>query len=252
MQVEKNLNNRKEFPPFFELYNFCNNYIEVFNKHELYKYSLPEGINSIEYNNYGGMTDSLIHEIRNNSSGKTIIFPSSLWYLSGSIFGDISIKDIKLNERIISIGPVVFVNQILKNVTFPSSLESIEGNSFNYKEIENLTFIDFKNSKLLYNLLFSEEDKYKQVLFNLYTCAYDKNIGVYMEPHIWHLRLTDNDSNEFIIYDDDLEFKDTTGKREVTLSMDDIPYIREHLIKVIKEETGFDFKECNKEKSLKK
>lgn len=252
MQVEKNLNNRKEFPPFFELYNFCNNYIEVFNKHELYKYSLPEGINSIEYNNYGGMTDSLIHEIRNNSSGKTIIFPSSLWYLSGSIFGDISIKDIKLNERIIAIGPVVFVNQILKNVTFPASLTSIECNSFNYKEIENLTFIDFKNSKLLYNLLFSEEDKYKQVLFNLYTCAYDKNIGVYMAPYISRLILTDNDSNEFTIYDDDLEFKDTTHKREVTLSMDDVKYIREHLIKVIKEKTGFDFKECNKEKSLKK
>lgn len=260
MQVEKELYKRKEFPPFFELFRYCNKYykyIEGFYEDRINSsrnnYILPDGICSIEYSNYDGLkNNALINKLRENSSGKTIIFPSSLWYLSGSIFGDISIKDIKLNEGITYIGPIVFINQNLKNVVFPSSLESIEGNSFDYEKIENLTFIDFKNSKLLYNLLFSEEDKYKQVLFNLYTCAYDKNIGVYMAPYISRLILTDNDSNEFIIYDDDLEFKDTTHKREVTLSMDDVKYIREHLIKVIKEKTGFDFKECNKEKSLKK
>ncbi len=251
MQVEKKLNNRKEFPPFFELYNFCNNYIREFDDLPTNKYVLPSGISSIEYGIYDSL-NPLIREIREKSRDKIVFFPPSLWWISGSIFGNTPIKSIILNEGITYIGPVVFVNQILKNVTFPASLTSIECNSFNYKEIENLTFLDFKNSKLLYNLLFSEEDKYKQVLFNLYTCAYDKNIGVYMAPYISRLILTDNDSNEFIIYDSDLEFKDTTGKREVTLSMDDIPYIREHLIKVIKEETGFDFKECNKEKSLKK
>ena len=248
----------KDFELALELYNYCSDnmdidfYVDDIHNQYQYKYILPEGISEIKYDNCGVITDLLLNKIRLNSDGKNIVFPSSLKSLSGCIFGNIYIRSIELNQGITSIGPVVFANQILKNVTFPSSLELIEGNSFNYKEIENLTFIDFKNSKLLYNLLFSEEDKYKQVLFNLYTCAYDKNIGVYMEPHIWHLRLTDNDSNEFIIYDSDLEFKDTTGKREVTLSMDDIPYIREHLIKVIKEETGFDFKECNKEKSLKK
>ena len=260
MQVEKEFNKRKEFPPFFELFRYCNKYckyIEGFYEDRIiflrYRYTLPDGICSIEYSNYDCLKiNPLIRKIRENSSEKIIFFPSSIWRLSGSIFGDTSIKGITLNEGINSIGPVVFVNQTLKYVTFPSSLESIEANSFDYQKIEDLTFLDFKNSKLLYNLLFSEEDKFIQILFNLYTCGYDKNIGIFLTPFISRLILTDKDSNEFIFYGDDLEFNSVLNKGEISLSMDDVKYIREHLIKVIKEKTGFDFKECKKEKSLKK
>lgn len=247
----------KDFELAFELYNYCSGnididfYVDDIHDQYLYKYTLPEGISEIKYDNSSVITDSLLYKIRQNSIGKKIVFPSSLKSLSGCIFGYISIRSIELNQGIISIGPVVFVNQILKEITFPSSLESIEGNSFDYKKIENITFLDFKNSKLLYNLLFSEEEKYKQALFNLFTCSYISTRGILITPRIHNLILNDNDSN-VNIYRHQIEFKDTTGKREISLSINDIPYIREHLIKVIKEKTGFNFKEYHEEKILKK
>ena len=248
----------KVFELALDLYNYCYSnskfidffYVDDMYDQLLYKYTLPEGISEIKYDNSSVITDSLLYKIRQNSSGKKIVFPSSLKSLSGCIFGYISIRSIELNQGIISIGPVVFVNQILKEITFPSSLESIEGNSFDYKKIENITFLDFKNSKLLYNLLFSEEEKYKQALFNLFTCSYISTRGILITPRIHNLILNDNDSN-VNIYRHQIEFKDTTGKREITLSINDIPYIREHLIETIREKTGFDYKECNKEKNKK-
>ena len=132
-------------------------------------YYLPEGIEAI--------IEGVLHQdrefityIQKKSDDKVVVLPSTLKEIYIDVFGPAEIKDIVLNNGLEYIGRNVFLKQNLKKISFPKSLYKIELNSFNYNELKEIEFQDYKESKLLYNLLYeynTQNISIIQILFNV-------------------------------------------------------------------------------------
>lgn len=243
-----------KYPNIYNLYKLIKQ-IEK-NNHENNVYKLPEGIKEIngDYGYMSSLTYPLLKIIKEKAKDKKIIFPSSLRKITGDIFANTpnsyNIKGVVLNEGLEIIGPEVFDRQNIENVVIPPSVKEISNNSFNYSEIKDLEFIDFKESKLLHNLLYNNNVPYRELFFYLFNC--DINFNIKTKFH--KVYLIDENGKKYIIYKNELEFKSviSSDKGLSEVYWHDIPNIRSNFIRVIKQKTGFEFKEYQKQKILKK
>lgn len=243
------------YPNIYKLYRLIKEVEKNNQENDIYK--LPEGIK--ELNGYWGQMTSysmssykylILKIIREKAKDEKIIFPSSLRKITGDIFANTpldsyNIKGVVLNEGLEIIGPEVFDKQNIKNVIIPPSVKEISNNSFNYYKIEVLEFINFKESKLLYNLLYNNNVPYRELFFYLFHCDIYFNI----KPKFHKIYLIDENEKKYIIYKNELEFKSviSSNKGLPEVYWNDIPKIRSNFIRVIKQKTDFDFKDYQEE-----
>ena len=171
-------------------------------------------------------------------------------YIEGSIFETIKLKILKFNEGLEHIDGFAFYNQDACKVVIPSTLEDINIGTFNWEKINDLEFTNFKNSKLLYNLLYNNKVPYRELFFKLFTCDINFNI----KPKFHKIYLIDENEKKYIIYKNELEFKSviSSNKGLSEVYWNDIPNIRSNFIRVIKQKTGIDFKDYQEEINYKK
>ena len=248
-----------KYPNIYKLYKLIKEVENNNQENNIYK--LPEGIK--ELNGYWGQMTSynmssykylILKIIREKAKDRKIIFPSSLRKITGDIFANTpldsyNIKDVVLNEGLEIIGPEVFDRQNIENVVIPPSVKEISDNSFYYSKIKDLEFTNFKESKLLYNLLYNNNVPYRELFFKLFNCDINFNI----KPNFYKIYLIDENGKKYIIYKNELEFKSviSSNKGLSEVYWNDIPNIRSNFIRLIAQKTKSNFKEYNKDKCLK-
>ena len=120
-------------------------------------YYLPQGIEKIkDYNNPNN--EKIITKIKKDMEGKTLICPSSLKNIDGSLFKDVNLKDIKFNTGLETIGSKVFSTQIFNSLVLPFSLKQVFSNSVNKTEIKDVYITNYipnynDDYQKIYNIL---------------------------------------------------------------------------------------------------
>ena len=224
-----NWDDLKDIPNFYKLYCLLKKIEKQENIDDDNIYKIPEGITDFGNARYSDV--AILKQIKVEAKGKIVIFPKSLSRLDESLFKPNTIEGVYLNEGLKSLGPHVFKNQYLYEITLPSSLERVTDSSFNYEFAQVLKFSDFKNSKLLCDLLWIEEPWANEVIRSIFYREGIKEIVLYDELN-----------NKYIIDCKDLKFKaniETMRLFPFFVNGDSLT-VREKLHELIKEKTGYD------------
>ena len=208
-------------------------------------YKLPEGIKSMN-GNIGEVKYPFLEYIRDCIKDKIVEFPSTLKTIYGKPFGDVKVNELILNEGLEYIANNAFYNQDALKVVIPSTLENINIGTFNWEKIENLEFTNFKNSKTLKKLLYSNDNQYKEILKKLFKVERDFYSKI-LSGCIC-LRLYDELGQKSAVCSFS-RYSHVINRQDLVLIRDDIELIRTYLIDLIYEETGYKIEPINEEKN---
>lgn len=217
-------------------------------------YYLPEGIKfmdgRIEECDYPYLQD-----IRECIESKSVIFPSSLKVIRGKPFGNVKVDELILNEGLEYISSNAFYNQKAKSVVIPSTLEKIDIGTFNFEEIRDLKFTNFKNSRILSELLYSDSPDYKALVGKMFFIIKD-NMSKTKINSIIFSTLEDELGNSYPLWDEEIiiTLDDYYNNCKTAILETDIKLVREYFLSLIYEETGYKIEPINEEnnKILKK
>ena len=131
------------------------------NNKEKDKYSLPEGIISIDASNktFGYYAK----KVRKEVNGKVVYLPSTLEEITGDLFKDTEVKDIVLNDGIesVSAGALMSRSDNIKSFRIPASLSYCEPGSINLVGCEEIIIGDYDTSNI-----FTEKNLLNGILCN--------------------------------------------------------------------------------------
>ena len=237
----------KEKPIFYDIYSIYHK--ETLNE-ELMRppkiekesdyYYLPKELKSIDCNYKNTVDeDNIINSIRRKSNNKIVVFPSSLESINGDIFGNVVIKNIILNKKLKYIGYNVFKNQEFSKISLPASIERIEDTSFNFNKIKEIEFQDFKNSKLLNNLLYSNNEWVKKLIKKIFRQSYSEDYRPYIECSLSKIVLCDDDN---IIELTKSDILNCINYNVVNLN-NNVDRIQYNLSRLIEQKTGINIKQ---------
>jgi len=218
----------RDKPPFYDIYKLYHKIEKKYNFTDIYYY-LPEGIQAID--NTSGDKELLSH-IKEKSDNKVVVLPSTLKRISGSIFGESVIRDVILNDGLLYIGNFVFLGQKLRSITFPSSLSVIEAFAFNLNELKELVFDDYKNSRLLYFLLFDDTDRSKKILKRIFSFNYDEDYRKIINSKLEKIILCDKEDGNIELTKEELF--------DIYNISNNINEVRSNLVKLIERKTSID------------
>ena len=197
------------------------------------RYHIPEGI--IRLTN-----DERLYKLSENVDNKKVIFPASLESISGGyIFGNASIKDIELNNGLKCIGNGVFLSQEFDHISIPKTIEKIKDTAFNFMKIKEIEFQDFKNSKLLYNLLYSNNEWVKELMTEIFRQSYSEDYRPYIECSLSKIVLCDDDN---IIELTKSDILNCINYNVVNIN-NNLDKVQSNLSNLIEQETGINIKE---------
>ena len=225
----------KDKPPFYDIYKIYNNITD----YKILDYHLPEGIESIYYKLAEDLL--LIFDIRKKSDNRTIVLPSTLKEIEGYIFADTKIRNVILNDGLEYIGQNVFINQDLRRIVIPSSVCLIDNSAFNFKNMEELVFRDFKNSQFLYFILYNDSTFIRHIFKFNYDEDHRKNLNINI--------------NKIILQDKEDGNVEITKKElydTLYYISNDIDKVRHNLAYLIEEKTGIDIRKYHEEKEKQK
>ena len=153
---------------------------------------------------------------------------------------------LKFNEGLEHIDGFAFYNQDACKVVIPSTLEDINIGTFNWEKINDLEFTNFKNSKTLKKLLYSNDTQYKEILKKLFKV--ERDFCSKILSGCICLRLYDEFGQKCEVCNF-RNYSRFAGREDLVLIRDDIELIRTYLIDLIYEETGYKIEPINEEKS---
>ena len=220
---------RRDKPLFYDLYKLYQK--TIFSD----IYYIPPGIIELDEKEIPELT----YNIRKDSDGKLIIFPSTLELIDGDIFALSRLRNIFLNQGLKYIGQDVFKKQYLTKVSFPASVEKIEDTSFNFNTIREIEFQDFKNSRLLYNLLYSNNEWVKVLIHKMFYKVNTEEYQSYIYISLNGIILKDN-VNCYILNKDEISRCINSNIGSFRLYEEKIQY---NLSKLIEQKTGINIKE---------
>ena len=214
-------------------------------------YKIPDGIKGIS--DSGKDNHPFLLTMRKDLENKVkdqddicVVFPFTLRYIEGSIFETIKIKMLKFNEGLEHIDGFAFYNQDACKVVIPSTLKDINIGTFNWEKINELEFTNFKNSKTLKKLLYSNDTQYKEILKKLFKVERDSCSKIHSGCIC--LRLYDEFGQKCEVWNF-RNYSRFARREDLVLIRDDIELIRTYLIDLIYEETGYKIEPINEEKS---
>ena len=225
---------------------------EIMSKEDIKSiYKIPDGIKGIS--DSGKDNHPFLLTMRKDLENKVkdqddicVVFPSTLRYIKGSIFETIKLKILKFNEGLEHIDGFAFYNQDACKVVIPSTLEDINIGTFNWEKINDLEFTNFKNSKTLKKLLYSNDTQYKEILKKLFKV--ERDFFSKIISGCICLRLYDEFGQKCEVWNF-RNYSRFAGREDLVLIRDDIELIRTYLIDLIYEETGYKIEPINEEKS---
>ncbi len=116
------------------------------------EFHFPDGLTRINISDSNlsvcGNENKFINNIRQLCLCKDVIFPPSLCELSGPLFTNMVLESVNFFNGITKISNKVFFDATVKRITFPPSLTTIEGGAFEYAQVVELCFKNYKNSNL--------------------------------------------------------------------------------------------------------
>ena len=222
--------NGKNKPMYYDLYKL---YQKV-NTSD--RYYIPSGLVELDSSSIPELTNKFRSEI----DGKVVIFPQTLEIIRSGppLFGMSKLKDIVLNEGLKYIGNDVFDTQDFTKISLPSSIEKIEEFSFNFPKIKEIEFQDFKNSKLLYNLLYSNNEWVKKLLKRIFRQSYSEDYRPYIECSLKKIVLRDDN----IIELDESDILHCINYNVVNIN-NNLDKVQSNLSNLIEQKTGINIKE---------
>ena len=113
------------------------------------KYYFPEGIEHISLDLFGG--SGVLLNLRKEMEDKIVIMPKSLVSLDTSLFRNVSLEGLYLNDGLEYLMDRSIKCKSLKTLVIPSTLENFSSLILDEGEIETCIFNDFTNSKILNN-----------------------------------------------------------------------------------------------------
>lgn len=230
----------RDKPPFYDIYKLYHKIEKNYKFTDSYYY-LPEGIQVID--DPGGDKELLSH-IEKKSNNKVVVLPSTLKKISGSVFGQSTIRGTILNDGLEYIGNFVFLGQTLRRITFPSSVSVIEVYSFKYNELKELVFDDYKNSCLLYFLLYDNTTKSEKMLKKMFQFGYDEDYRKVINSKIEKIILCDKEDGNIELTRDELF--------DIYNISNNIDEVRYNLACLINSKTKINIEEYHKEKAKRK
>jgi len=209
---------------------------------------IPEGIktiNNLDTDDPYPFLKDIREKIKNNT---TVIFPSTLKEISGKLFGtkDVSINKLILNEGLEYIDDYTFYNQHVETIIIPSTLDKIKLGTFDYQSIIKLKFTNFKNSRVLSDLLYS--DDYKSIIEKMFYVIETTTNNFAIASKLHSIELYDESGNWFYI-----SLRKFNMNYLITIFNNmnnfynnclenDIKLIREYIINFIIKRTGYKIK----------
>ena len=194
------------------------------------------------YSNPKVILPLIVEEMRKRANGGGVFFPDSLRIIVGDIFCNVKIHDVLLNDGLEYIGVDVFrdwTTDIINrkpSIMIPPSVSRIDVNAFDLNRV-TLKFSDYMDSKLLYNLLYSDDIKVLKVLKELLTNNNIRSV---------HLRKMVEYENQILsiasINSDDFYFLRDYGEYAFS-EKEALKVIQHELSEIIKEKTGVNIKE---------
>ena len=201
------------------------------------RYYIPSGLVELDSSSIPELTNKFSSE----TDGKVVIFPQTLETINTGppLFGMSKLKDIVLNEGLKYIGNDVFDTQDFTKISLPSSIEKIEEFSFNFSKIKEIEFQDFKNSKLLYNLLYSNNEWVKKIIKRIFRQSYSEDYHPYIESSLSKIVLCDDDN---IIKLTKSDILNCINYNVVNIN-NNLDKVQSNLSNLIEQKTGINIKE---------
>ena len=249
-----------EKPPFYDIYKLYHEKIQKEGRDSYYSddvYYMPEGIVSIHSNDelkksyYGTYEDKLLSYIRDESYNKNIVLPSTLKRIRGDIFSEF--KSLSIFNGVEYIGGNTFIRHQINKLFFPKSVCYIDPTSFDFSSVKEIEFKDFKESKLLYNLLYDQSSQYSDIIKQLY--GFDYSYQIYSEKNMNYHKKADlvPKLSKIILSDEDKKIEITYPEiyyainRSSESKLDYTDKVRYCLAILIEQKTGVNIKEYHEE-----
>ena len=250
--VKKLINIDKNKPLYYEIYRLYYgtrlSFVDVDPSLPSYSYMFPTGIKEI-HDYHGEKKDKLMSYLTDRLYfNYCLILPSSLKRISGNLFSGTLIKEVQLNEGLEYIGQKVFMNQEIEKISFPKSLYKIELNSFNFKELKEIEFQDYKESKLLYSLLYNNDSDTLSLINKFFRKLEDENHKSYIYSFLDRIILCDSNDDKIELTKLDMEW---ALNIDISNDIYETSRIQYNLSNLIEKKTGINLKKYREGKSLK-
>lgn len=245
-------------------------------------YFIPDGLVKINVRSASDYYDPLLIEINKKSHKNLVYLPESLEEIHGSIFRtETEPREVLLNDGLKIIYGRAFKGKVFEHLYIPPSVEYISPDSFDFKSINWLHFMDYENSKLLHDegamLILIKElfyvvkvntDQGFEKIENIDLTIYRERIKVALRTNLVDIYLLDNEQKEkltinainleyiknrwrdntkdktpsYYSYDYSGKWQWYTDKNIYSLQVEDAVEILEKITAIIKNEIGYDVK----------
>lgn len=136
----------------------------------------------------------------------------------------------------------------VKRISFPKSILYMPSLHLSeFKKLKEIIFQDYKESKLLYSLLYKEDSF---LIYTFFERTYSKDCQPYIHPVIDKIVLCDKNYCKIELTREELEMASNIDG--TNFDHYDAKKIQKNLSKIIEEKTGFDFNKFQEDKILKK
>lgn len=199
--------------PLYRLYQINEHFYNDYNA-----YILPEGLLHIHLPSPSitGKYPPEIKYIHDKAQNKTVIFPTTLKSVSGSLFENISINEIILNENLEQLGEKTLLNTSINALTFKSPNTHISYNALNFKQLKRITYDYHLDTNTLldiidslatcYNIHVTDEKRVTTPVIYEEDSGYANRTRIYEREYISRLY-------QLVPSFDELIFLDDTGQK---------------------------------------